>query len=107
MITIGNKRKGDTGIYVGRPSPLGNPFVIGKDGTREEVIAKYREWFYDYAVHTPRVQKELDRLVKLHALSGSLCLLCYCHPLACHADVIKEYLESVLQDKLLQEKDQI
>ncbi|WP_129677783.1 DUF4326 domain-containing protein [Candidatus Chloroploca sp. Khr17] len=23
--------------YIGRPSPLGNPFVIGRDGTRAEV----------------------------------------------------------------------
>ena len=27
-------------IYVGRPSKWGNPFRIGKDGTREEVIKK-------------------------------------------------------------------
>jgi len=31
-------------VYVGRPSPWGNPFVIGRDGTREEVIAKYAAW---------------------------------------------------------------
>lgn len=31
-------------VYIGRPSKWGNPFVIGKDGTREEVIAKYAEW---------------------------------------------------------------
>jgi hypothetical protein len=31
-------------IYVGRPSKFGNPFVIGKDGTRQEVVNKYREW---------------------------------------------------------------
>ena len=31
-------------IYIGRPSKWGNPFSIGKDGTREEVIEKYREW---------------------------------------------------------------
>jgi hypothetical protein len=30
-------------VYIGRPSVWGNPFEIGKDGTREEVIAKYRE----------------------------------------------------------------
>jgi len=27
-------------VYIGRPSKWGNPFVIGKDGDREEVIAK-------------------------------------------------------------------
>jgi hypothetical protein len=29
-------------VYIGRPSKWGNPFQIGRDGTRDEVIAKYR-----------------------------------------------------------------
>ena len=28
-------------VYIGRPSKWGNPYVIGPDGTREQVIAKY------------------------------------------------------------------
>lgn len=32
------------GEYVGRPSALGNPFLVGRDGTREDVIARYRKW---------------------------------------------------------------
>jgi len=28
-------------VYVGRPSKWSNPFVIGRDGSRDEVIAKY------------------------------------------------------------------
>ena len=31
-------------VYVGRPSKWGNPFAIGRDGTRDQVIAKYRVW---------------------------------------------------------------
>ncbi|MHB8407807.1 MAG: DUF4326 domain-containing protein [Acidiferrobacterales bacterium] len=29
-------------VYVGRPSKWGNPFVVGRDGSRSEVIQKYR-----------------------------------------------------------------
>jgi hypothetical protein len=29
-------------VYIGWPGKWGNPFVIGRDGTREEVVAKYR-----------------------------------------------------------------
>jgi len=29
-------------VYVGRPSKRGNRFVIGRDGSRDEVIAKRR-----------------------------------------------------------------
>ena len=40
MIRIENKKtyRGD-GVYIGRPSLLGNPFRIGEHGTRAEVIA--------------------------------------------------------------------
>ena len=31
-------------IYIGRPSKWGNPFVIGRDGNREQVIEKYRAY---------------------------------------------------------------
>jgi len=38
------KRSSATQIYIGRPSKWDNPFVIGRDGSRKEVIAKYRAW---------------------------------------------------------------
>ena len=31
-------------VYIGRPGKWGNPFVIGRDGTRGEVVAKYRAY---------------------------------------------------------------
>lgn len=40
MCTVVNKYKEEYDIYIGRGSRWGNPFVIGKDGTREEVIEK-------------------------------------------------------------------
>ena len=47
MIRIENKKYyiGD-GIYIGRPSLLGNPYVIGRDGTRPEVVIQYRRWLW-------------------------------------------------------------
>ena len=48
MIRIENKKyyRGD-GVYIGRPSLLGNPFKIGKDRTRQEVIRKYGIWLWE------------------------------------------------------------
>jgi hypothetical protein len=34
-------------VYIGRPSKWGNPFVIGRDGTRDEVIARYEAWLLE------------------------------------------------------------
>ena len=45
MPKVWNKRDPKTpkeAVYVGRPTKWGNPYVIGKDGTRAEVIEKYR-----------------------------------------------------------------
>jgi len=40
MIRIENRKtyRGD-GVYIGGPSPLGNPYRIGEHGAREEVIS--------------------------------------------------------------------
>lgn len=65
--------------YVGRPSCWGNPFIIGRDGTREQVIAKYLDWLYD--------QDYL--LEQIHELRGKD-LVCWCAPEACHADILIE-----------------
>jgi hypothetical protein len=31
-------------VYIDRPSKWGIPFKIGKDGSRDEAIQKYRPW---------------------------------------------------------------
>ena len=31
-------------VYIGRPSKWGNPFVIGRDGTREDCLDKYKAY---------------------------------------------------------------
>lgn len=67
-------------VYVGRPSTYGNPFVIGKDGTREQVIARYRRWL--------EMSPGIVELVKKN-LKGKV-LGCYCAPLPCHADILVE-----------------
>ena len=45
-------------VYVGRPSKWGNPFVIGRDGSRDEVIPKYRAWI----VRQPALMAALHEL---------------------------------------------
>ena len=79
------KYKGTDFVYIGRGSPFGNPYVIGKDGTREEVIEKFRVYFME------KLENPLYKLVVLQ-LKGKK-LGCFCKPQACHGDVIKEYLD--------------
>ncbi len=70
--------------YVGRPSVLGNPFVIGRDGNREQVVEKYRAWLWE------RLQHQDGLVLKtLRALTADSVLGCWCAPQGCHAAVIE------------------
>jgi hypothetical protein len=60
------KRPATDRVYVGRPSKWGNPFVIGRDGSRDEVIAKYRAWI----VRQPAL------MAALHELRGKDLVCC-------------------------------
>jgi len=96
-IRITNKRYDKTpGEYIGRPSVLGNPFVIGQDGDRAEVVNKYRRWLWQEMKEGSSVLKELDRL-KTEAQRHELVLICWCKrpkvDVACHGDVIKQAIE--------------
>lgn len=78
--------------YVGRPGPFGNPFEIGKDGTRDEVIAKHNAWLAlpAQAALVQRIKEELR----------GFNLVCWCvkkvgmvageRPLICHAQTLLE-----------------
>jgi hypothetical protein len=71
-------------VYVGRPSKFGNPYEIGRDGTREEVIQKYKKWLlYDDSCPVT--------FADLLQLKGKD-LVCWCAPEPCHADVLLKYI---------------
>ena len=98
LATVANKRENKVtplDQYVGRPSAYkggelkwGNPFVIGKDGDRQEVILKYNAWLDNgygfnnsYATSKQRqwVLENIPRLIGRR-------LVCWCYPEPCHAD---------------------
>jgi hypothetical protein len=81
MTKVVHCKKEPYDVYIGRPSKWGNPFEIGRDGTREEVIEKYRE----YILSKPELLKDLSEL------KGKI-LGCWCKPKACHGDVLVELL---------------
>ena len=66
-------------VYIGRPSKWGNPFAIGADGTREQVIEKYRRWL----IAQPALMAALPEL-------RGKTLGCWCAPQACHGDVLAD-----------------
>jgi len=81
----------ENSIYIGRRrgaggDGLGNPYKVGRDGIRSEVITKYRRYFL------ARMRDDQDNFnEKIEKLRGKR-LFCFCAPLPCHGDVIAEWL---------------
>jgi hypothetical protein len=78
-------------VYVGRPGPWGNPFSSRtgtlaevRVGSREEAVARHREWLL--------ADPYMVSLVRSH-LRGKA-LGCWCTPLACHAETLVEVANS-------------
>lgn len=69
-------------IYIGRPSKWGNPFEIGKDGNRETVVKKYKEWI----LKNPKLIDDAKRELKGHDL------VCFCAPKLCHGNILLEII---------------
>jgi len=93
-ITIGKARRGLSSplpgqVYVGRPPVLGNPFALGRNGSREQVIQLYRAWLWRQLQQPLSPQRKALEALLQQAATGPLELVCWCAPLACHAEVIR------------------
>ena len=88
VVNIRKKKGQSTPAYdvlIDRRSIFGNPYQIGADGDRELVLEKYKLYF---------IKRLTDPVFrgKVLELKGKV-LGCWCKPLACHGDVIADYLE--------------
>ncbi len=62
-------------VLIDRTTKWGNPFRIGRDGTREECVEKYERW----------LPTQPHLMAALHELRGKV-LGCWCAPEPCHGD---------------------
>lgn len=85
-------------FYIGRGSPLGNPFThlplhltkaLVKTDTREESITRYEE----YA--RAKLKSDADFRQVVYELPEDAVLECYCKPESCHGDVIMKLWEEL------------
>jgi len=73
---VWNKRDPNTppdAVYVGRGTPWGNPFVLGRDGDRDTVCDRFEREVLPTLDVTPLVGRDL---------------VCWCAPKRCHADAL-------------------
>lgn len=100
--TVVNVQSDDFDIYVGRAHVLngvrhaglfGNPFKIGRHGTRGQVIERYGRWLAgesDQGVEPERRQQILEAIP---TLQGSR-LGCWCVPFDCHGRILAEFADA-------------
>ena len=93
MITVVNKRhfKGK-GIYIGRPGPLGNPFIVGRNGSLDEVMKKC-ERHLSLGIKSDKKMAAAFERIKEAAKKGDVSLICWCAPKRCHGNIIKRMVE--------------
>jgi hypothetical protein len=93
MCKVVNQYKERFDVYIGRPSKWGNPFSY-KEGT----LAKYKVKDRNESVDSFRkyiTEGEGKHLLNdLHELKGKT-LGCFCKPLKCHGDVLKELIDNL------------
>ena len=85
ITTVVHVRNSGYDVYIGRGSKWGNPFVIGRDGNRKQVLQKYQVW----------IMKQEHLLSDLYELRGKI-LGCWCKPKDCHGDILSLLADSNL-----------
>ena len=96
---VDKERTDDYDAYIGRGTPWGNPYHVGKQEgqyERDEAIDKYRTHFEENILGD---ESKRRGLVGLRGMR----LACHCKPLACHGDVIAGYLNSLDPDEIEKE----
>ncbi len=72
--------------YPKQSSIFSNPYIIDKDGTRQEILIKYKEFIEDKLKNDENFLNELLLLKNKN-------LGCWCHPYACHGDILLELID--------------
>lgn len=90
---INTKTHGNVGEYCGRGSPVGNPFPKGEGRTRDQACDEYRAWFYEQIqAGNSYVLNYLHYLLDILEEEGVVQLRCFCFPLRCHTETIRDWL---------------
>lgn len=99
-IQVVNKKNGGRGLYIGRPSILGNPFKMNRETERDDVVEQYRVWLMKELKKNGNVRDKIREIARQVTAGETVNLVCWCAPKRCHGDVVKEVVEQVLRGEL-------
>lgn len=87
--------------YVGRPTPLGNPWTLPKGEEPGATLTKYKAWLnLQWKTQNPKVIYALKLLATIYRNEGELTLMCWCAPNPCHADIVAEAVQAIIDKNL-------
>lgn len=86
VIHIRDKDEHDNVVLIDRTTPYGNPYKIGVDGNRDEVIEKFRKYLLTNTELQCMVMKEFQDKT----------LACWCKPKKCHGDIYVEFVNQTI-----------
>lgn len=93
LIKVVDVRAEKANVYVGRTTPVGNPFVMKHEGMRDEVCDDFKVYLNTKLARNDRhIVKWFDNMVTRLNTGEYLILGCHCAPRRCHADQLKEVL---------------
>jgi len=72
-----------------------------READRALVLKQYHAWLRAEWKHGGKVKAELLRLARAYKASGSLTLICSCAPKECHADVIKDAVQALIDKAIV------
>lgn len=109
-----DKTNYNNNIYIGRGSVLGNPYTFnGKKSslaklsfnTREEALNAYKLYFNAMYENDVEFKLTVDDIYEKYKNGETIYLQCFCKPLPCHGDYIKEVLEKrLIKEKMMERK---
>lgn len=84
-----------TMVMIDRKTPWGNPYIIGLDGDRNDVVIKHTNWlrkwvaYKEEEVHRIGIRIYSNKWVieNIEQLKGK-CPVCWCVPESCHGDIL-------------------
>ena len=100
-------------FYIGRPSPLSNPFTHNgvrtslatlSFKTRDEAIEAYKKYFDKMYGSDEEFTKAFDDIYEHYKNGEDIYLQCFCKPKPCHGDYIAEQLQRKLVKEKLEER---
>jgi len=93
-VIVWNKRRGAvpagfSGVYVGRPSVLGNPFRVSAALPQGKAAAAYGPYLDKHLSEDGEIALEIERLALRVRAGEKIAVICWCSPLPCHGDHIR------------------